>query len=291
VTLFGVDVGKSANAGAYFTQPTGMTERYDLSDTPFGPSNASDDVTQATAGNSGSNSSTISGNKARNWVAQQIALRAPSHHISIETGAYGVQTFDQSTTGLTSVTVSKTNSATTTLLLVSFRDDCSAAAVSVTYNSVPMTQVVQSSDSQDQIWKLDNPSTGTNNVSISTAPCASRTFGTVVSFTGTNTASSTGASAANHGDDRFGPAPFVNITTINGDSMIYDHLWHDLGQTVTPNSPQIKLSEIQEAGGSNETGAASVLSAASAGTYSLGWTHSSSNFSWNEIAVEVNAAQ
>jgi hypothetical protein len=75
VTLLAIDVGKSANAGAYFSTPTGMTERYDLSNTPFGPSNASDDVIQVTAGSSGSNSSTISGGKARNWVSQQIALR------------------------------------------------------------------------------------------------------------------------------------------------------------------------------------------------------------------------
>jgi hypothetical protein len=78
VTPYATDVGKSANAGAYFSTPTGMTERYDLSNTPFGPSNASDDAIQAVAGGSGSNSTTISGGKARNWVAQQIALRIPS---------------------------------------------------------------------------------------------------------------------------------------------------------------------------------------------------------------------
>jgi hypothetical protein len=41
VTFYAIDVGKSANAGAYFSTPTSMTERYDLSNTPFGPSNAS----------------------------------------------------------------------------------------------------------------------------------------------------------------------------------------------------------------------------------------------------------
>lgn len=75
VTLFAADIGKSANAGAYFTTPTGMTEKYDISNVPFGPSTAFDDAVQATAGTTTEKSSTISGGKARNWVAQQIALR------------------------------------------------------------------------------------------------------------------------------------------------------------------------------------------------------------------------
>jgi hypothetical protein len=59
----------------YFSTPTGMTEKYDVAHIPLGPSTAADDVTQVNAGASGSNSSTIAGNKNRNWVSQTIALR------------------------------------------------------------------------------------------------------------------------------------------------------------------------------------------------------------------------
>jgi len=75
VAIFAVDEGKTNNAGAYFSTPTGMTEKFDVSSTPFGPSMALDEVTQD-AGTAASKSSTISGgNKPRNWAAQQIGLR------------------------------------------------------------------------------------------------------------------------------------------------------------------------------------------------------------------------
>ena len=78
VALFAIDVGKSSEAGNYFstsTTPYGMTKKYDLAHTPFGPSIAAMEVTQAAAGSTGSASTTISGNKARNWAAHMIALR------------------------------------------------------------------------------------------------------------------------------------------------------------------------------------------------------------------------
>ena len=79
VALFATDVGKNPNAGAYFSTSTGgMTEKYDVSNVPFGPSIAADDVIQTSAGGTGSKLSTISGNKARNWATQQIALRQPA---------------------------------------------------------------------------------------------------------------------------------------------------------------------------------------------------------------------
>jgi hypothetical protein len=74
VTLFAADIGKSNNAGAYFTTPAGLTEKYDITNTPFGPSTSQDEAIQAAAGSTGSQSSTISGGKSRNWATQTIAL-------------------------------------------------------------------------------------------------------------------------------------------------------------------------------------------------------------------------
>jgi hypothetical protein len=76
VTLFAVDEGKTNTSGSYFGTPTGMTERYDVSNTPFGPSIALDDAIQVTAGSVASKSSTIGGNnKAKNWATEVIALK------------------------------------------------------------------------------------------------------------------------------------------------------------------------------------------------------------------------
>ena len=69
VTYFVTDVTKT------FSIPTGMTQKYALANAPLGPTGASFDALQVTSGRVGSKSSTISGNKARNWASQQIVLR------------------------------------------------------------------------------------------------------------------------------------------------------------------------------------------------------------------------
>jgi hypothetical protein len=80
VTVYALHVGSSNFAGNFFSTPSGMTEKYDSSYTAAGPTIASDDTTQATAGATGSISSTISGNpnQQRDWAAQTIALRMQS---------------------------------------------------------------------------------------------------------------------------------------------------------------------------------------------------------------------
>src|SRR3989344_6912731 len=107
VAIFATDAEIS---GGGFSTPTGMTEKYDVFNSSRGPSTALDDALQAAAGDSGTKSSTMSGNRKRNWAAQQIALRPllpppppppppppqpPPTPISIETNAFGPTTFDQ----------------------------------------------------------------------------------------------------------------------------------------------------------------------------------------------------
>jgi len=282
VTLFGTNVGKSSDA-PYFSTPGGTTERYDLTNTPYGPSTAAYDAIQSATGTTGVLSSTISGSKSRYWVAQEIVLKPTPPPISIETGACGPADF-LSGTHTTSITFTKTNSASTSLLLVSYLGGC--FATDVTYASSSMTEVAQGFYSRQSIWKLDNPPAGTHDVVINFYG-SDISFGAAVSFTGTNTASSTGATATNHDSDSSGPTLSVSITTLNSGSLIFDSLFHDYAQTITPISPQIKLSEVQEIA---ETGGASALPTMTAGSYSLGWTHSGTNAVWSETAVEVNAA-
>lgn len=73
VTLFAFNAGVT-NTG-HFSTPAGMNEKYDTTNTPFGPSLASHDALQAVAGPSGSKSSNLGNGPQRNWVAQQIALK------------------------------------------------------------------------------------------------------------------------------------------------------------------------------------------------------------------------
>jgi hypothetical protein len=96
VALFATDVSKT------FSTPTGMTEKYDLSHTAAGPATAADDAIQTSAGTVSSKSSTITGNKARNWSSQQIALRPASGNCTGGTittsGGRAIHTFTSSGT-------------------------------------------------------------------------------------------------------------------------------------------------------------------------------------------------
>jgi len=81
-------VGTSTYAGDFFSTPAGMTEKYDSTYTTAGPTIASDDMAQTTAGATGSISSTISGkpNQQRDWAAQTIALRMTSPTTTLTNG-------------------------------------------------------------------------------------------------------------------------------------------------------------------------------------------------------------
>ena len=74
VTLFSYNAG-TTNVD-HFATPAGMTEEYETTNTPFGPSMSSHNVTQLVAGVSGTRSSNLGAGPKRNWVAQQIALRS-----------------------------------------------------------------------------------------------------------------------------------------------------------------------------------------------------------------------
>jgi hypothetical protein len=190
VTLFAVDVGKTSNAGAYFTTPDGMTERYDLSNTPYGPSSASDDVIQAAAGASRSYSPTIGGNKPRNWVAQQIALRKPSG-IAFDNAT----TYQSSGPAMTVHSFNHTVSGTNRVLFVSLNDASGQYGddlTSVTYDGVPMTRVaVMGTYPYKWLYVLFNPSVGTHAV-VMTFGNTEGVWAIATSYTGAaNTGSAT----------------------------------------------------------------------------------------------------
>lgn len=75
LNIYATNIGKNQDAGDYFSTPTGATERYDTSNTPFGPSLAIFEKSQAVAGSTGIATSTITTNQSRHWVSQVITLR------------------------------------------------------------------------------------------------------------------------------------------------------------------------------------------------------------------------
>jgi hypothetical protein len=280
VSLFATDFGKNANV-KYFG-PTGLSEKYNSPNAPYGPSIAAFDTTQATAGASGSVSSAINSNKPHNWVAQQIALRRPPPgHISVETGTNGpASTLDCGT--VSSITLSKTVSATSTLLIVHVVPG--GYATSATYAGVAMTLATTTPGTDT--WYLANPTSGTNDVVVN----YSRGLGTLVSavsYTGTDTSSPLGAIATNTG--RSGDAS-VTISTTHDNSIIDDGLYYDYGQSLTANSPQVQQIATQCPSGANESHGASTLTTTTHGSNTLGWTHGGTSSDWWEVAVEVNPA-
>ncbi len=92
VAVYAMDWGL-LNSG-YFATPLGMTENYDVTNTPAGPSLAMDSVTQATTGASGSKTSAIASAIKPNWVAQTIALR-PAPASTLKNGLVSYWKFDE----------------------------------------------------------------------------------------------------------------------------------------------------------------------------------------------------
>ena len=171
VALFAVDEGKTGTAGSYFGPVTGMTERYDVSNTAVaavGPSIALDDASQAAAGTVASKSSAIGGNnKAKNWASQVIALRNS-----------GVA-FDSATNGF----MSGSNTATYTLTFTNSGGDFVAVSLeqakpvsddvaSMDYGGATCSVVesvagfTANNDRTLSLWVCPNAPTGTHDLSV-----------------------------------------------------------------------------------------------------------------------------
>ncbi|MCC8977604.1 glycine-rich domain-containing protein [Bradyrhizobium acaciae] len=73
IALFAADTG--TNNSPLFSTSTGMTTRYGVKNTPFGPTAAEQDRAQAVAGTVGSMSSTFSSGPQHDWAAQTIAVK------------------------------------------------------------------------------------------------------------------------------------------------------------------------------------------------------------------------
>jgi hypothetical protein len=282
ITLFGFDAG---NGGNFFSTPAGMTEKYDVSNGPLGPSTAADDFLQTTAGSTGTITSTISGGKQRNWVAQVIALRAPSGRASpsVETGSYG-PTNQPNSPFTSTATFTKSVSASSTLLIV-HTDPNESLITGITYAGMNMA-LATTSQSGIATWYLVNPPIGTHDVVINYSQSVGG-YSSAVSYTGTDTSSPFGAMSIRNGS---GGDPAVGITTQYDNSVIDDNLFYSFGQSLAANPPQVQQLTINCPGCGNDSHGASTLQTGLPGPYLLGWTHGGASSSWIEIAVEIKGA-
>jgi hypothetical protein len=290
VTLYAIDVGKSANAGSYFSTPTGMTERYDLSNTPFGPSSASDDAIQAAAGSSGSNSTTISGSKARNWVSQQIALRRrlpstpPSVNGSVTTEPInGVAT----SSVIFSHTVGTGNNQ---LLIVTAGAGGSNVDTSAKYDGIPMalgTAHGAGTEEYYDYWYLVNPPQGTHDVVV-TFPYDT-TYRQYAAITVDNVDQSAPLDTDTHVGG-YGGNPSASITTTEPNELVLYFLDYDDRSTnlvYTPNDGQLYWVN-NDSSGSTLGNQGAVHTQTATGTISVGGTATGSG-PWDLIALPIRA--
>ena len=79
---------------------------------------------------------------------------------------------------------------------------------------------------------------------------------------------------------------YVRISTTNDNALVDDSLFYNYSQTVTPNSPQVKL-EGQMCSSGQFSHGVSTLQTTTQGSYNLGWTPSATTSTWSEIAIEL----
>jgi RHS repeat-associated protein len=201
-----------------------------------------------------------------------------ANSVSVESNSYG-PTSATLCSAATSLTFSKSVSATSTLLIV-HTDPDQNFITSIKYAGVDMTRAVSASGIAT--WYLIKPTSGTNNVVINFSTSVGGGYASAVSYTGSDTTNPVGATSTNSGGSG---NPSLSITTNYDNSIVDDHLFYDApGQSVTANSPQVQQVAVQCSGDSH---GASTLQTTTHGVQSLGWTHGGASSDWIEIAVEV----
>ena len=287
IALYGFDAG---NSGNYFSAPTGMTEKYDVSNNPLGPSTAGDDVLQTSAGSTGSKSSTISGGKARNWVSQIIALNKPPAAAPSVNGTITTQTVDGVAT--TSVTFSHAVASGSNQVLIVTMGSNNTVDSSATYDGITMTQGaahgVGSEEAYDY-WYLVNPPQGTHDVVV-TFPnntnyrqYAAITFQNVDQTTPFDSDTHVGGNGGN---------PSASVTTAESNESILYFLDYDDRSTnlvYTPNHSSIYWVN-NDSTGSTFGNQGAVHTQTSAGTVSVGGSRGGGGGPWDLVAVPIRPA-
>jgi hypothetical protein len=277
VAMFGTDVNKTLGT------PTGMTQEYTQAHTTLGPTIAANDVLQVSAGNSGSNTSSIDPHASRYWAAQQIALKMQTPIAFDSASAAPYQE------GSATETWSHTVSGTNTVLIAcgaSYNNDFAGA----TYDSVAMTQIedvpatAYGASTYIACYGLLSPPTGTHSVVLSRAGSYLWMEGLAESFSGV---SQSGLPDAVLVDHQTAVNPYVGTL-----STVANNAWGVV--YALNNTPSVSAGSGTTLRQSDVTGSETVIGD-SAGPWSPAGSHSLSLVSttasdWDAILVSLAPA-
>jgi hypothetical protein len=296
VDSFAFDAGTST--AGYFSTPTGMTEKYDVTYPTVGPSLATDDTLQVATGTVGSVSSTIAGNKNRNWASLQIALRrqifAPSVNGDVTTQAVNTGCVGSGTAS--STTFSHTvASGDNQVLIITSGAETIGGDTGATYDGVAMMRghISSNTDGTEALyayWYLVNPPQGTHDVVIAFpdgGQCRQYAAITVQNVDQTIPFDTDGHVGG------LGGNPSIPVTTTEANELILYFLDYDDRPTntvYTPNDPSLYWVNNDSTGATLGNQGA-VHTQSTAGTVSVGGTRTgASNGPWDLIAVPIRPA-
>lgn len=167
------------------------------------------------------------------------------------------------------------------VLIVGVTHNGSRTTDSITYDGVPLSQIITITDGfqHAELWYLVNPNTGSHTVSISLSGSSSGGSG-AISLNGVDTADAIGNSASNSG---VSTSASVGVVTTKEDSWIVDCLMDFVQVPTAASGQEARWSESY----SNQKGNGSTRIATDIDTYTMSWTFAFA--SWALVAVEIKA--
>lgn len=172
VALFATDVTKP------FTVPAGMAQKFTLSNGSLGPTELVADELQTAAGSTGIKTSSISGNKARSWSSQLIALRRPSAPITFDNSISAYQNGSAPISAPFTVGVGN-NRMLVVGIIANPPAEPADVVTGVTYGGAPATLLAKAFYTSTQgpeevyLFALPAPTSGSNNLVTTLASDAS----------------------------------------------------------------------------------------------------------------------
>lgn len=160
----------------------------------------------------------------------------------------------------------------------------------MTYNGVSMTLVSANTSGSNKIWvyRLANPTTGTNSLSISFDASCSYFHVAAIGFSGTNTASLEGATPRTSYDNSNVTATNDSITTQYANSWVVDFILVGSDGITSFAGSNSQTSQIDyKSGFSSEVGS---LLVSSAGATTSNYTWASITASFARTTIEIRAA-
>lgn len=167
-------------------------------------------------------------------------------------------------------------------------DNTATDPTTLTYNSAALTKAVSlGSGSNQSIWYITNPTTGSAQTWSFTPASSSWQTGGFTSWTGANTGSLIGTTGSNSGNNS---TVSTTITTGTNNSYIQDTYYlNDRSKTSSPDSPATLAWSADTGVAEGTRGESSYKSTTTAGSYTLSWTLSGTTI-WRSVIAEIKPA-